>query len=322
LPVRRSSAVVWRAAGGDTARTDDRRVQELAMDVCRTLLFVPGNRERMLERAATARADVLVIDLEDAVPPDEKKAARRLVKRWLPRLAAGGQMVFVRVNGIDTGITRDDVMAVVRKGLAGVVLPKAQQPQDVRDLDVLLREAEMAHRVRPGDVRTTPIIESPRGLLRCEEIARASDRIDALAIGGEDYSAELGVPRSTAALAQLRYTVVQVAAAYGMAAIDTPYTDVKDADGLASETAFVKSIGFRGKFVIHPGQVAAVNRIFSPGRDEIAEARRIVAAAEEGAAEGRGAVSLDGRMIDAPIVERARQLIAVATRLRRGASRA
>lgn len=291
------------------------------MDVCRTLLFVPGNRERMLERASTARADVLVIDLEDAVPPGEKKAARRLVKSWVPRLAAGGQSVFVRVNGIDTGATRDDVMAVVRKGLSGVVLPKAQQPQDLRDLDVLLREAEMARRVRPGDVRTIPIIESPRGLLRCEEIARASDRIDALAIGGEDYSAELGVPRSAAALAPLRYAVVQVAAAYGLAAIDTPYTDVKDAEGLAGETAFVKSIGFKGKFVIHPGQVAAVNRIFAPAREEIAEAWRIVTAAEEGATEGRGAVSLDGRMIDAPIVERARRLLAVATRLRRGAGR-
>ena len=291
------------------------------MDVCRTLLFVPGNRERMLERASTARADVLVIDLEDAVPPGEKKSARRLVKSWVPRLAAGGQSVFVRVNGIDTGATRDDVMAVVRKGLSGVVLPKAQQPQDLRDLDMLLREAEMARRVRPGDVRTIPIIESPRGLLRCEEIARASDRIDALAIGGEDYSAELGVPRSAAALAPLRYAVVQVAAAYGLAAIDTPYTDVKDAEGLAGETAFVKSIGFKGKFVIHPGQVAAVNRIFAPAREEIAEAWRIVTAAEEGATEGRGAVSLDGRMIDAPIVERARRLLAVATRLRRGAGR-
>jgi citrate lyase subunit beta/citryl-CoA lyase len=287
------------------------------MDLFRSLLFVPGNREHMLERARDAGADVIVIDLEDAVPSDEKKTARKFVKSWLPKLAAGGQAVFVRVNGIDTGMTRDDVMAVVRRGLAGVVLPKAQQAQDLRDLDVLLREAEMANKVRPGDVRTIPIIESARGLLRCEDIARASDRIAALAIGGEDYTAELGVPRTAAALAHVRYTLVQVAVAYALAAIDTPYTDVKDSVGLAKETALVKSIGFKGKFVIHPGQVAAVNRAFTPGRGEIAEARRIVAAAAEAAAAGRGAISVDGRMVDAPVVERARRVLAAAAPRRR-----
>ncbi|TAK64057.1 MAG: CoA ester lyase [Dehalococcoidia bacterium] len=287
------------------------------MDQLRTLLFVPGNRERMFERAAGARADALILDLEDAVPAAEKRAARKLVRAAAPALAKAGQLVFVRLNGIDSGQTRDDVMAVVRKGLTGVVLPKVEQPQDLRDLDVLLREAETAHRVRPGDVRTIVIVETPRGLLRCEEIARASDRVDALAAGGEDYSAALGVPRSPAALAQLRYTVVQVAAAYGKQAIDTPYVDVKDAGGLAAETAFVKSIGFKGKLVIHPGQVAAVNRIFSPNRDEVAEARRIIAAAEAGEAAGRGAVSVDGRMVDAPVVERARGVLELAGRSRR-----
>ncbi len=287
------------------------------MDHLRTLLFVPGNRERMFERARDAGADALIFDLEDAVPAAEKRAARKLVRGAIPALAKAGQMVFVRVNAIDSGQTRDDVMAVVRKGLAGVVLPKVEQPQDLRDLDVLLREAEMAAKVRPGDVRTIAIIETPRGLLRCEEVARASDRVDALAAGGEDYSAALGVPRSAEALAQLRSTVVLVAAAYRKQAIDTPYIDVKDTKGLAAETAHAKAIGFKGKLVIHPGQVAAVNRIFSPSREEIAEARRVVAAAEAGEAAGRGAVSVDGRMVDAPIVERARGVLAVAARKRR-----
>ena len=286
------------------------------MDLFRSLLFVPGNRERMLERAATAGADVLIIDLEDAVPQGEKKAARKLVRSWVPRLAAEGQTVFVRVNGIDTGATRQDLMAVVRKGLAGVVLPKAQQAQDLRDLDVLLREAELAAKVRPGDVRTLPIIESARGLLRCEEIALASDRVAALAVGGEDYATELGVPRTTAALQHIRYAVVQVAVACGLLPIDTPFTDTKDAAGLAKETRAVKAIGFKGKLLIHPGQVAAVNRIFAPSAAEIAEARRIVAAAEQGAATGRGAVAIDGRMVDAPIVERAQRLLEVAARLK------
>ena len=286
------------------------------MELFRSLLFVPGNRERMLERAATAGADVLIIDLEDAVPQQEKKAARKLVRSWVPRLAAAGQTVFVRVNGIDTGATRADVMAVVRKGLAGVVLPKAQQAQDLRDLDVLLREAELAAKVRPGDIRTMPIIESARGLLRCEEIALASDRVAALAVGGEDYTTELAVPRTAAALQHIRHAVVQVAVACGVLPIDTPFTDTKDDAGLAKETRAVKAIGFKGKLLIHPGQVAAVNRIFAPSAAEIAEARRIVAAAEQGAAAGRGAVAVDGRMVDAPIVERAHRLLETAARLK------
>jgi len=287
------------------------------MDQLRTLLFVPGNRERMLARAADTRADALILDLEDAVPAAEKRAARRLVRGAIPALAKAGHTVFVRLNAIDSGHTRDDVMAVVRKELTGVVLPKVERPQDLRDLDVLLREAELARRVRPGDIRTIPIIETPRGLLRCEEIARASDRIDGLATGGEDYCAALGVPRSIDALAPLRYTIVQVAAAYGKQPIDTPFVDLKDSEGLAAETGFAKAIGFKGKFVIHPGQVPAVNRVFSPSRDEVAEARRIIAAAEAAEAAGQGAVSVDGRMVDAPIVVRARGVVEVAARRRR-----
>ena len=287
------------------------------MNQLRTLLFVPGNRERMFERARDAGADALILDLEDAVPATEKRAARKLVRTSVPAMAKAGHAVFVRLNGIGSGETREDVMAVVRKGLAGVVLPKVEHPQDLRDLDVLLREAEMAHRVRPGDVRTIAIIETPRGVLRCEDIVRASDRVDAVAAGGEDYSAALGVPPSAQALAPLRYTIVQVAAAYGKQAVDTPFVDVKDAKGLATEAAYAKAIGFKGKFVIHPGQVAPVNRIFSPSRNEIAEARRIVAAAEAGEASGRGAVSVDGRMVDAPIVGRARGVLELAGRTRR-----
>jgi len=288
------------------------------MDLLRSLLFVPGNRERMLEKALTAPADAIIIDLEDAVPPAEKKAARRLARTWIPRLARAGQRVYVRVNAIDSGETRDDVQAAVRKGLAGVVLPKAQAPQDLRSLDVLLREAEMSTKIRPGDVRTIPIIESARGVLRCEEIARASDRVAALALGGEDYTAELGVPRDAGgtALGYPRGVLVTVATAYGLAAIDAPYTDVHDTKGLVKETALARSTGFRGKFAIHPGQVAALNRAFAPSRSEIDAARAIVRAAEAAAAQGVGAISVDGRMVDAPVAERARRVLAMAEAIR------
>jgi citrate lyase subunit beta/citryl-CoA lyase len=207
-------------------------------------------------------------------------------------------------------------MAVVRPGLAGVVHPKTDSAQNLRDLDVLLREAEMKHGVRPGDIRTIPLIESPMAVLRCEQIVTASDRILALSLGGEDYTTELGVGRDAggAALAYARGVIATVAAAYGMFAVDTPYPDLRDERGLIAEAKLVQAIGFKGKYIIHPDQVAPVNSVFTPSRDDVAYARRIVAAAALAAKQRRGSVALDGKMIDAPIVERAWRLIALAER--------
>ncbi len=287
------------------------------MDILRTLLFVPGNRQRMLERAPRAGADAIVVDLEDAVPASEKRAARVTFRAMLPKLAASGKPVFVRVNNVRGKLTRDDVMGVVRPGLAGVIHPKTESPQDLRDLDVLLREAEMKHKVRPGDIVTIPLIESPLAVLRCEQIATASDRVVALSLGGEDYTAALGAKRdgAGAALAYPRQVIATVASAYGMLAIDTPYTDTKDERGLIAEAKLAQAIGLTGKYVIHPDQVAAVNTVFTPSKDAVAYARRVVVAAAQAAKQRRGSVSLDGRMIDAPVVAHAEQVIALAQRI-------
>jgi citrate lyase subunit beta/citryl-CoA lyase len=287
------------------------------MDILRTLLFVPGNRQRMLERAPRAGADAIVIDLEDAVPRGEKRTARALVRTLLPKMTASGLPVFVRVNNVRGGMARDDVMAVVRPGLAGVVHPKTDAPQDLRDLDVLLREAELKHKVRPGDIRVIPLIESPIAVLHCEAIALASDRVMALSLGGEDYTTALGVKRDSngAALAHARGVIATVAAAFGMLAIDTPFADIKDERGLAVEAKLAQSIGFKGKYLIHPDQAAPVNAIFTPSKDDVAYARRVVAAAAQAAKQRRGAVALDGAMIDAPIVARAQGVIALAERI-------
>jgi citrate lyase beta subunit len=281
--------------------------------ILRSLLFVPAGRERMLEHAQTARADALVLDLEDAVPARQKAAARALARRWIPKLAKRSRPVFVRVNGLASGLTRDDLLAVVSKQLAGVVLPKTDSPQDLRDLDVLLREAEMASGVRPGDVRTIALIESARAVLRCEEIARASDRLLALSVGGEDYTRDIGARRDAAGLAlqHIRAVVVQVAAAYELLSIDTPYTTLGDDAGLADDARIARSIGLKGKYAIHPAQAPIINRAFSPSKDEVEEATRIV---ETFDAASDGAISVNGRMVDAPIVERARAVIAAAKR--------
>jgi citrate lyase beta subunit len=267
----------------------------------------------MLEHARTARADALVLDLEDAVSPRQKAAARTLARRWIPQLAKRTRPVFVRVNGLRSGLTRDDLMAVVGKQLAGVVLPKTDTPQDLRDLDVLLREAELAAGVRPGDVRTVALIESACAVLRCEEIARASDRLFALSVGGEDYTRDIGARRDAGGLAlqHVRAVVVTVAAACGLLAIDTPYTALADDEGLAEDARVARTIGLSGKYAIHPAQVPVINRAFSPTKEEIEEAARIVDAFE---AASDGAISVDGHMVDAPIVERARATLAAARR--------
>jgi citrate lyase subunit beta/citryl-CoA lyase len=284
-------------------------------------MFVPAISERMLKRAAASDADALILDLEDAVPDHRKAAGRAGAAASLPSLADPSRQTFARVNAVATGLTRDDLLAVVGRHLHGVVVPKVESPQDLRDLDVLLREAEMANGVRPGDVATLPIIESARGLLRCEAIATASDRIIGIAVGGEDYSNDIGVARDAtgAGLQYIRATIVQVAAAYGLMPIDAPYTDFADERGLLTDARAAKAIGLKGKLVIHPDQVGPVNRLFAPGKEEIAHARRVVEAYERGLAGGAGAVQLDGRMIDAPIAERARGVIAMAdsTRVRR-----
>ena len=277
----------------------------------RTMLFVPGNRQRMLQKAPSSAADAVVIDLEDAVPPKEKAAARKLAREAIKAASASsdGPAAWVRVNNVRTGMARADLTAVVRAGLRGVIHPKTERPQDLRDLDVLLREAEVRNKVRPGDIAVIPLIETPGAVIDLVRIAKAIDRVVALSLGGEDYATALGVARSDEALAYARGVIVTTAAALGMTAIDTPYPAIDDEKGLTREAKLAAAMGFAGKYVIHPDQIAPVQKAFSPTREEIAWAERVVAAAMRAEKSGRGAVSLDGKMIDAPIVSRARRVL-------------
>jgi citrate lyase subunit beta/citryl-CoA lyase len=277
----------------------------------RSLLFVPGSRPEMLEKAAGLPADVICLDLEESVLPDEKPRARELVREAVARLAGAGRTVQVRVNSIAAGGTRDDLAAAVQEGLESVLLAKTQSAQDVRDVDVLLREQELAHGVKPGTVSLVAAIESAQGVLRCQEISHASTRLVALMLGAEDLCFDLGVRRSRdgVELAYARGVIVTCARAAGLVALDTPWPDIQDLDGLAAETERAKAAGFAGKYVIHPSQIAPVHGIFSPTGEEVAAARRLLAAWEEAVARGDGAVQLDGRMVDRPVAERARLLV-------------
>ena len=285
------------------------------MQLARTLMFVPSNRPNMVQRAHQTPADIIVLDLEDAVPPDEKAAARETVRASIESLHAAGKSVHVRVNNLDTKLTRDDLAAVVAPGLEALLYPKAQSGQEIRDLDVLIREQEY-HKdgVTPGDTALIPMIETARAVLRCEDIARASSRIVGLALGGEDYCADLAVSRTKEGreLEHIRRTMIHVCAAYGLRALDGIYAILGDEEGLRADAAYARSIGMKGKYVVHPEQVTPVNEVFSPSAAEVEAARRLVAEFEAAVAAGHGTVRIAGQMVDVPIANRARELIAYA----------
>lgn len=288
----------------------------------RSLLFVPGGRQELLEKAARFPADVLCLDLEESVLPDEKPRARELVRDAIGRLAGEGRTLQVRLNPIRSGVTRDDLAAAVQAGLAGVLLAKAESPQDVRDVDVLLREQELAHEIKPGSIELTVAIESAQALLRCQEISRASTRLVALMLGAEDFTFDMGVRRTREGreLEYARSVIATCGRAADLIALDTPWADIADIEGLVADAERAKSLGFSGKYVIHPTHIEPVDHVFSPSDEDVAAARRLLAAWEEAQAQGLGAVQFEGRMVDRPIAERARHVIeqaqAIAARAR------
>ena len=207
------------------------------MILYRSHLFVPGGRQEMLEKAARFPADVLCLDLEESVLPEEKPRARELVREAVAQLASAGRTVHARLNSIQSSHTRADLEAIAQPGLAGVVLAKTESPQDVRDVDVLLREQELAHEIRPGTIELIVAIESTRALLRCQEISRASTRLVALMLGGEDYTFDLGVQRTRQGreLAYARSHIAVCARAANVVALDTPWADIQDIEGLVAD---------------------------------------------------------------------------------------
>lgn len=292
------------------------------MILYRSHLFVPGGRADLLEKAGRFPADVLCLDLEESVPPEDKARARELIHAAVGWLANAGRMVHVRLSSIDSGHTRDDLAGAVQHGLAGVVLAKARSPQDVRDVDVLLREQELAHEIKPGTIELIVAIESARALLHCEEISHASTRLAALMLGGEDFAFDLGVQRTREGreLEHARAVIATCARAAGLIALDTPFADIEDIDGLVADAERAKAVGFGGKYVIHPRHIEPVQRVFSPGEAEVAYARNVVDAWDEAQAQGLGAMQLDGRMVDRPVAERARRLIEQAEAIAKSSS--
>ncbi|WP_457356468.1 HpcH/HpaI aldolase/citrate lyase family protein [Roseateles sp. P5_D6] len=277
----------------------------------RSKLFVPGARPELFDKALSGAADALSFDLEDAVLPEAKPRARADVAAALARAAALRQrpLVIVRVNAPGTPWFEDDLRALMQPGLDWINLPKAESAADVLHAARLLGDLEAA----AG--RATPVgllvnIESAAALGRAADIGAAHPRVIGLQLGLADLYEPLGIARHDSANVHATLHALRMAAAAaGVPAYDGAYPDIADLDGFRAEAQMARRLGFAGKSCVHPRQVALANEVFGASPDELAWAERVVAAAGQAAAEGRGVVVLDGRMIDAPFVQRARHLL-------------
>jgi citrate lyase subunit beta/citryl-CoA lyase len=286
--------------------------------ILRSPLFVPGNKANMLDKALGFKPDAFIPDMEDSVPAAEKANARTTIAAHLPRLAASGVPVIPRVNSLDTGWIEADLAAVVGPSIVGVSVGKIRNAADISTVSQLIAKLERSAGVTVGTLRLIPWIETAEAIVNVGAICRASERIVAVAFGGEDFTNDLGLERleDESQLAYARQALCVAARAAHVLALDTPYFKLRDPGGLRESSLRAKSIGFKGRFAIHPEQLAALNECFSPSAAEIAHAERVVAAYEEAEARGRASTSLDGWVIDVPVVKRARALLELARRAR------
>lgn len=277
----------------------------------RTMLFIPGNSPGMLINADVHRADAIVLDLEDAVAPTEKDAARFLMCGALEKFMPYRSEVIIRINALSTPFWKKDLEAVV-PFRPGMIMPsKVDTAQDIRVLDGYIGEIEGKCGIPAGSVRLIPLLETAASIEHAYELALASERMEALYLGAEDLTADLCSRRTKEGL-EIQYARQRLLVAARTAKIkayDTPFTDVDDLEGLRRDAEMAKRLGFDGKAVISPHHVDCVNEIFTPSAAEIEYARAVMAAIERGVREGKGAVSLNGKMIDPPIVARARQTL-------------
>jgi citrate lyase subunit beta / citryl-CoA lyase len=291
------------------------------VDLQRSFMFVPGNSEKMTGKAlGMTNLDVAMFDLEDGTPFAFKAEAREVVRDVLGQ-PAGGPIRFVRINAVGTEYMEADLKAILVPGLAGLVLPKLESADEVRLVERYLDEHETAAGLAAGAVSLIPTIESARGLLAAPGIAAASSRVMGLMFGAEDFSLDIGLPPNREAEAReliyARSAIVVAAASAHVQSVDGVYPDFRDADGLDQDATQARRLGFSAKSTFHPGQIDAINRIFSPTEDDVAYAQRVIDAFEEAEAAGQGAVALGGQLIDRPIVERARRVIQLASTLGR-----
>ncbi|MDE3208260.1 MAG: CoA ester lyase [Pseudomonadota bacterium] len=281
----------------------------------RSILFAPGNRPDMLHKAAGSAADAIMPDMEDSVRQEDKKGAREQIRQELDRLVATGKPVIPRVNSLPTGLTAEDMAAVMHEKVALVSIGKISSVEDVLEVDRLLCEAEKRAGIRVGHTGLLPWLETAKALLHPEAVLAASPRIRVCAFGADDFAADMGFVRSS----DLRQTqwvkshVAVAARATGVWVMDSPCIQFRELSLLHGEIEEARMLGFRGKFAIHPAQLDVINRGFCPHPQEVARAQAILEAWNR-APRGRGALNLEGVMVDEPLIRQCLQIVAQAER--------
>ena len=280
----------------------------------RSMLFLPGNAPNMLINGPSLGADAVILDLEDAVAPSEKDAARILVRNTIRYTDFHGCEIIVRINSIDSPFWQRDLDEILPQKPDLILLPKTSRAQDVLEADAYMAQVEARLDFAPGTVRLMPLIETALGVENAFSIASASGRVAAMLLGAEDLTADLRCKRTKEGreIEYARTRLVTAARAAGVDVYDTPFTDVNDDEGIRVDAALAKALGFTGKAAISPRHVEVINQVFSPTEREIDYAYEVMDAIRRAKAQGKGAVALYGKMIDAPIVARAEQTIAMA----------
>lgn len=284
----------------------------------RAMMFMPGNNPAMLQNAGIYGADTVIFDLEDAVAISEKDAARQLVHNAVKHIKYPCE-VAIRINHIQTPYGVDDLKVVLAAKPDLIRLPKAEFPRDIEEVDAIISEAEAVHGFEAGSIKMMAAVETAKGLRNAYEIATASPRMQALAIGGEDFIADLKTTRSKEGkeLFVARSQLVLAARAAGIDAIDTVFSAIDDEETFIAEVNLIKQLGFDGKSVINPRQVRIVQQIFMPTEREVAQAERVLAAYHAAVERNSGVINLDGKMIDTPMVLRAERVLAYAESVKR-----
>jgi citrate lyase subunit beta/citryl-CoA lyase len=276
----------------------------------RSILFVPADAERFLAKAASRGADAIVLDLEDGVAPSAKGAARAALADATRRLHEAGAFVFVRVN-LAPELFAQDLRAAVAADADGIVVPKVEDSAQLAEVDREILSAEVAQGRESGTVRVLALLETPLGVLRAAEIAKASQRLVGMCFGSEDFATAMGVVPGPEALALPAQMVAMAAVAAGLQPLGLPGSvgNFTDLAGYRELVWRAKRLGVRGATCIHPAQVTVLNEVFASTPEELAAAERLVAAFDAALREGRGSISVDGKMVDAPIADRARALL-------------
>lgn len=288
------------------------------MKLRRSMLFVPGNNPGIMKDAHIYKPDSIMFDLEDSIAITEKDSARFMVYNFLQKFKdlykKLGIETVVRMNSLDSEFGVEDLEFMVRSGVEVIRIPKTETPEDVHEVEAHIERIEREAEIPVGTTKMMVAIESPLGALNALEIAKSSPRLIGMAIGGEDYVTALKTTRSPEGVEMLmgRSLVVMGARSAGIAALDSVYSDINNDEGFINEASRSRQMGFDGKSLIHPRQIELVHKIYTPDEKNIKKSLKIVNAAEKALKEGQGVITVDGKMVDKPVLERAYNVLALA----------